>query len=373
MRVKLGDLLEEYSERNIDNAYRPVAVGKYGIRSREGIYSKELAKDYSKNKLIHKGTLTVGMGSKQIDIGILDKDATYSVSPAYHTYKIKIKNYKYLDYLMRANNFRMFSQYAKRGSRQGKSLDLKRWLSDELDVHSATEQDKIVNMLRRVETIIETKEKALENCDKLVKARFVEMFKDKDFPIRTLSDLSIGKGDYGAQSASMKYIPNRPRYIRITDINEDGTLNNDMVCSSNLNDDKQYRLEYGDFLFARMGATVGKTYAYTSDDQIFAGYLIRYKLNLNLINPRYLFWFTKSENYTEWTKINKSGAAQPGINAKKYNSLPISLPPIELQNEFADFVKQVDKSKFVLSNKLAVRNFHVCLIDDCVVHRSVDL
>ena len=63
MRVKLGDLVEEYSERNSENKYKPVAVGKYGIRARESIYSKELAKDYSKNKVIRKGTLTVGMGS----------------------------------------------------------------------------------------------------------------------------------------------------------------------------------------------------------------------------------------------------------------------------------------------------------------------
>lgn len=51
MLVKLGDLIEEYSERNTDNKYKPVAVGKYGIRTRESIYSKELAKDYSKKQV----------------------------------------------------------------------------------------------------------------------------------------------------------------------------------------------------------------------------------------------------------------------------------------------------------------------------------
>lgn len=140
MKTKLGDLIEEYSERNVDNKYKPVAVGKYGIRARESIYTKELAKDYSKNKLIYKGTLTVGMGSNQIDIGILRDDEIYSVSPAYHTYKIKIPNYDYLDYLLAANNNRMFSIYANRGSRQGKTLDLKRWLTDELCLHDEKDQ-----------------------------------------------------------------------------------------------------------------------------------------------------------------------------------------------------------------------------------------
>ena len=68
-------------------------------------------------KLISKGTLTVGMGSNQIDIDILRDDKIYSVSPAYHTYKIKIENYDYLNYLLAANNDRMFSIYSNRGSR----------------------------------------------------------------------------------------------------------------------------------------------------------------------------------------------------------------------------------------------------------------
>ena len=50
--LPLSDFIIEYSERNTENKYSPVAVGKYGIRSRESIYSKELASDYSKNKLI---------------------------------------------------------------------------------------------------------------------------------------------------------------------------------------------------------------------------------------------------------------------------------------------------------------------------------
>jgi len=65
----LSDFINEYSDRNNENNYRPVSIGKYGIRSRESIYSKELADNYSKNKLIYKNTLTVGMGSKQIDMG----------------------------------------------------------------------------------------------------------------------------------------------------------------------------------------------------------------------------------------------------------------------------------------------------------------
>ena len=180
-------------------------------------------------------------------------------------------------------------------------------------------------------------------------SRFIELFIGKGYPTKTVDEVSLGKGEYGAQSASIEYDPTRPRYVRITDINDDGTLNDDVVASINPDDDEQYRLEYGDFMFARMGATVGKTYAFITGNQIFAGYLIRYKLNQKLINPRYLFWYTKLDEYWNWVKLNQSGAAQPGINAKKYGSLRIPVPPIEQQEQFAAFVEQTDKSKYYSS------------------------
>lgn len=105
-------------------------------------------------------------------------------------------------------------------------------------------------------------------------------------------------------------------------------------------------------MFARMGATVGKTYAFIEGNQIFAGYLIRYRLNREIINPRYLFWYTRLDEYWNWVKLNQSGAAQPGINAKKYSSLQILLPPIKEQNAFAAFVAQVEKSKVVVQKSL---------------------
>ncbi len=186
----------------------------------------------------------------------------------------------------------------------------------------------------------------------LSKSRFIEMFIEKRYPTASLDELSICGGEYGAQSSAIEYHPNRPRYVRITDINEDGSLNNDYASSANIKDDEQYRLKYGDFLFARMGATVGKTYAYTFGDQIYAGYLIRYRLNLEKILPEYLFAFTRLNCYWKWISINQNGAAQPGINAKKYGSLHVPVPPIEEQKKFIELSQQIDKSKFLLQKIL---------------------
>ena len=222
----------------------------------------------------------------------------------------------------------------------------------EIPLPPLDEQRKIAAVLDKVSDLIAKRRQQLDKLDTLVKARFVEMFMGEGYPQKNIDEVSLGKGEYGAQSASIEYTPNRPRYVRITDINNDGTLNNDMAASINPTDDEQYRLSYGDFMFARMGATVGKTYAFIDGNQIFAGYLIRYRLNQEIINPRYLFWFTRTDEYWNWIKLNQNGAAQPGINAKKYGSLRIPVPPIEEQNAFAFFVEQTDKSKLIVKQSL---------------------
>ena len=222
----------------------------------------------------------------------------------------------------------------------------------ELNIPNKEIQAAVVEKLNILSHVIDSRKEELEKLDDLIKARFVELFVSKNYPREDLDSLSFGKGEYGAQSASVEYDPDRPRYVRITDINDDGSLNEDYVCSSNIEDDETYKLTYGDFCFARMGATVGKTYAYKSGNQIFAGYLIRYKLRLDRIIPEYLYEFTRLDEYWNWVLLNQSGAAQPGINSKKYGSLLVPVAPLEEQQKFAEFVKQVDKSKVAVQKAL---------------------
>lgn len=222
----------------------------------------------------------------------------------------------------------------------------------EIPLLTINKQIEYASLFDKVSRIIVARKQQLQKLDELIKSRFVEMFIGKNYSRRTVDEVSLGKGEYGAQSASVEYTSDRPRYVRITDINDDGTLNNDMVSSINHSDDDQYRLRYGDFLFARMGATVGKTYAFREGNQIYAGYLIRYKLDLTQIHPLYLFWYTRLNEYWDWVKLNQSGAAQPGINAKKFGSLRIPVPPIDIQNRFAAFVAEVDKSKLAVKQSL---------------------
>lgn len=124
------------------------------------------------------------------------------------------------------------------------------------------------------------------------------------------------------------------RYIRITDITENASLKNDFVYLSKENA-KGFVLKEGDILFARSGATVGKTYLYTSNDGdcCFAGYLIRYVTNKKLLNPKYLLYFSFSRSYIEWIKLVSTQATIQNVSADKYDNLILPVPTIKEQNE----------------------------------------
>ena len=129
------------------------------------------------------------------------------------------------------------------------------------------------------------------------------------------------------------------RYVRITDIDDDASLKDNIVylCKE---DAKGFVLKEGDILFARSGATVGKTYLYDSSDGdcCFAGYLIRYVPNKLLLNPKYLLYFSFSKSYTEWIKIVSTQATIQNVSADKYDNLIISLPDVNEQNKIVSFL-----------------------------------
>lgn len=141
------------------------------------------------------------------------------------------------------------------------------------------------------------------------------------------------------------------RYIRITDINDDSSLKEDKVYL-NKNDAKDYILNQDDLLFARSGATVGKTYLYDNKEGpcCYAGYLIRYIPNNNIINPRYLLYYSFTKSYSEWIKYISTQATIQNVSADKYDNLIIPLPPI---NEQCQIVNYLDKKTTEINATIA--------------------
>lgn len=157
-----------------------------------------------------------------------------------------------------------------------------------------------------------------------------------------LSKVILSKPQYGAGYSSKPY-DGKIRYIRITDINEDGSLNDTSVSANGFAE--QYLLRENDFLIARSGNTVGKTFLYKKKygKAIYAGYLIRFELNTEKILPDYLLAYTKCSIYKNWIQGNMRVSAQPNINSQQYLDSTIVLPPMDIQKEIVSYVNEQKK------------------------------
>ena len=169
------------------------------------------------------------------------------------------------------------------------------------------------------------------NCNSIISEKY---------KFSKLSDVVTEKPLYGAGEKGIKKRSDI-RYIRITDINEDGTLNDDFVSAEKV--DPKYLLEENDFLIARSGNTVGKTFLYKKEfgKCIYAGYLIKFKLNTKKIIPEYLLYYTKSNIYKQWIASNQRANAQPNINSNEFLNSPIIIPPIEEQNYIVNHLQKI--------------------------------
>jgi type I restriction enzyme S subunit len=167
-----------------------------------------------------------------------------------------------------------------------------------------------------------------------------------DWKCATLEELCVRPGEYGAGIAKRDYDPSLPRYIRITDIRDDGFLHSINPVSISEEDARPYLMKEGDIVFARSGATVGKTYLYNKDDGrcAFAGYLIKFQPNPNVIVAEFLKYFVQSNFYWKWVKNSQQTLAQPNINAKQYGSLNVPVPPLQEQKKIAAILSSVDEA-----------------------------
>ena len=160
----------------------------------------------------------------------------------------------------------------------------------------------------------------------------------------TLKDLSKGKGEYGIGAPSIPFDKDKLTYLRITDINDDGTLNKSGLTSVDAVDASKYLLEKNDIVFARTGNSTGRSYFYDGSDGplVYAGFLIRFRLDDSKVNPRILKYYTHSKPYYDWVQSFDTGGTRGNINAKTYGDMPITLPPRHVQDRIVDILYSID-------------------------------
>ena len=149
--------------------------------------------------------------------------------------------------------------------------------------------------------------------------------------------------EYGMNSASTEF-DGVNKYIRITDIDENTSkyINTNVVSPLGKLEDK-YLVKENDILFARTGASTGKTYLYDNKDGklYFAGFLIRANVN-SYNNSKFIFLQTKSGAYDKWVKVMSMRSGQPGINSQEYASYSFNAPSKEEQDKIASFFSLID-------------------------------
>lgn len=162
---------------------------------------------------------------------------------------------------------------------------------------------------------------------------------------------------YGLNVSSEYEDRDMPRYIRITDFDDFNNLNEQTFKSLPEEIAQSAQLKDGDLLFARSGASVGKTFLYRPlpNGACYAGYLIRARFDRQRVMPEYVSYYTKSQSYENWKNATYIQATIQNISAERYYQLPISTPPLEEQGRIVSYLNdktgKIDARVSLLSKK----------------------
>lgn len=358
-RVKLKEVLTEISERNKgERVTRVLSVtNSQGFVDQEEYFEGIVhSTDISNYKIVRKNQFAYN--PSRVNVGSIDILKDYdegALSPMYVIFEVDTEKLlpEYFKYYFQTHRFCENVKNNTQGSVRN-SLSFKVLADFDYLLPPIDEQEKIVKILKNIDSIINKYETLLKEKNQFIKSQFVEMFGNGNYEEKTLDEISIIRGEYGSNASATDYDENLPRYVRITDIDGDGKLNITSLASpKNETNIERYLLKYGDIIFARTGATVGKTYKYNIEDGecIYAGYCIRFRLNTDIVDPEYVFRYTQTDKYLKWVKNSQRGGAQPNINSKQYGNIYIPIPSKEEQNKFNVIVKQINKQKILLEKQ----------------------
>ncbi len=231
--------------------------------------------------------------------------------------------------------------------------------NEEFNLDSLSRQAEIIDVLSRVEKVIDERQQELSALDDLIKARFVEMFGNETNPynwpvvnVEEVANVSVGVVIKPAQYYTDA--EHGVKAFRSLNVGPMTIKDSDWVYFSYEGNDKNAKsqLKENDLLIVRSGApgttcVVPKRYEGCNAIDIIIA-----RPNTERINPYYLCTYTNMPHGKRQIEEGTGGAAQQHFNVGKYNKLRLMLPPMDLQKEFVDFIAQVDKSKFAVQKAL---------------------
>jgi restriction endonuclease S subunit len=342
--VRIGDVYSERSERGAEDMELLSVTMNDGVKMRSDIEGKDnSSEDKSNYKIVRAGDMVYNsMRMWQGANGISPWDGI--VSPAYTVLKprIPISN-GFFAALFKTH--RLINEFRKNS--QGMTSDTWNLKYPQIEtiktcIPALAEQEKIADFLMALDQRIEKQRTLVEHLKKYKRGLLSSLLDKEEWQTVLMQDVACGF-DYGMNSAATEY-DGKHKYIRITDIDESTHkyISTECVSPSDLPEAK-YKVEENDILFARTGASVGKSYIYDSrdGDLYYAGFLIRASVKPDF-NSYFVYLNTLTLGYQRWVVLESTRSGQPGINAEQYRNYKFKCPPIEIQNKIANIFIHFD-------------------------------
>ena len=362
-RVKLGDCIKEINEKTTkNNQYEVLSVTKDGIFSQEEFFKKQIASENNigykiirKNNLVFS-TMNLWMGSLDVltnyDIGI--------VSPAYKVFEFNenLMISEYGNYFMKS--YYMLEQY-KSCSEQGASvvrrnLDLKALLNIEINIPPIEEQEKIVKILKNIDSIINRYKKLLEEKNQFINSQFVEMFLKNEFPKEKLENNveEMFIGPFGSALKNKCFVEENNGYCVVYEqkhaiyknIEDFRWIDKDKYESL-----KRFNVQPKDIIVSCRG-TIGKIFVIPENAPL--GIMHPSIMKIRLKKEKYIpeFFEMLLQHYFHEKENQTNGATiKMGIKASTLEKEDFIIPDMELQIKYLTFVKQIDKQKLLLEQQ----------------------
>jgi type I restriction enzyme S subunit len=286
----------------------------------------------------------------------LDKGLSSGDVPTLNINSNIIDNDFFINFIGRESFYKSVEKYTS--GTGSKRLHERQLLDLWIKLPALPEQEKIGSFLSAIDRLVDSQREKVELLKAFKKGYLQKLFPEKGQIVPHLrfkgfttpweycrfGDISESF-DYGLNASAIEY-DGINKYLRITDIDEDTRLfkTNDLTSPNvDYNVSENYLLKKGDILFARTGASVGKSYIYKETDGkvYFAGFLIRAKIKRNY-SPQFIYQTTLTDGYNKKIMITSQRSGQPGVNAKEYSSFEFMIPSYEEQAKIGEHLEKID-------------------------------
>ena len=341
---------------------------QYGLVNQEEFFNKSVASDDKTNYfLLYQGEYAYNKSySNGYPFGAIKKLDKYEkgiVSPLYICFSAgkdnKCPEY-YLQYFEAGGMNSEIQAFAQEGARNHGLLNISvdDFFNSILVEPPLAEQERIAEILETQDRVIALCEKKVDELKKQKKVFLQKMFPKPGATVpewrfpgftdaweqRKLGEVA-SSFEYGLNAAAKEF-DGVNKYLRITDIDDSSRVFKDDDLTSpdtDLSTASNYLLHDGEILFARTGASVGKSFIYRESDGLvyFAGFLIRAKIKPEY-DPEFVFQNTLGVPYEKYIQITSQRSGQPGVNAQEYGEYTFLVPEYAEQKKIGGFLRQID-------------------------------